>query len=71
MVVARRRYAGAVDEVWDALTNPERIPRWFLPISGELRLGGRYQLTGNAGGTDHAAAIRRARWPSPGNTAGR
>ncbi|MEO7997134.1 MAG: SRPBCC domain-containing protein [Gemmatimonadaceae bacterium] len=26
-------------------------PRWFLPISGELKLGGRYQLTGNASGT--------------------
>jgi uncharacterized protein YndB with AHSA1/START domain len=37
--------------VWDACTNPERIPRWFLPISGELRVGGRYQLEGTAGGT--------------------
>jgi uncharacterized protein YndB with AHSA1/START domain len=51
VVVARRRYTGAIDDVWDALTNSERIPRWFLPISGELRLGGRYQFTGNAGGT--------------------
>jgi uncharacterized protein YndB with AHSA1/START domain len=34
-----------------ACTNAERIPRWFLPISGELRVGGRYQLEGNAGGT--------------------
>src|SRR5204863_121918 len=25
--------------------------RWFLPVSGDLRLGGRYQLEGNAGGT--------------------
>jgi len=32
------------------ITNPERIPRWFLPISGDLRLGGRYQLHGNANG---------------------
>jgi uncharacterized protein YndB with AHSA1/START domain len=32
-------------------TNPERIPRWFLPVSGELKEGGRYQLEGNAGGT--------------------
>src|SRR6266567_1995164 len=39
------------EDVWDACTNPERIPRWFLPVSGELRLGGRYQLEGNAGGT--------------------
>ena len=28
----------------------ERIPRWFLPISGRLEPGGRYQFEGNAGG---------------------
>lgn len=39
------------DDLWDACTNPSRLPRWFLPVSGELRLGGRYQLEGNAGGT--------------------
>jgi uncharacterized protein YndB with AHSA1/START domain len=36
--------------LWDAVTNPERLPRWFLPVSGDLRLGGRYQFEGNAGG---------------------
>jgi uncharacterized protein YndB with AHSA1/START domain len=46
----RRTYAAAIDDVWDALTNPERISRWFLPISGDFRLGGRYQFEGNAGG---------------------
>lgn len=51
IVTARRTYRrAAVDDVWDALTNPERLPRWFLPISGELTVGGRYQLEGNAGG---------------------
>ena len=49
-VVATRAYPADMTEVWDALTNPERIPRWFLPVSGDLRLGGRYQLEGNAGG---------------------
>jgi uncharacterized protein YndB with AHSA1/START domain len=44
-------YEATVDEVWDACTNPERIPRWFLPVSGDLRLGGRFQLEGNASGT--------------------
>lgn len=29
---------------------PERIARWFMPVSGELKVGGRYQLEGNAGG---------------------
>ncbi len=46
-----RTYPGEIADVWDALTNPERLPRWFLPVSGDLRLGGRYQLEGNAGGT--------------------
>ncbi|MBF6507595.1 SRPBCC family protein [Nocardia farcinica] len=45
-----RTYAAEIDDVWDACTDPERIRRWLLPISGELRLGGRYQLEGNAGG---------------------
>ena len=47
----RRTYTAPIDDVWDALTNPERIGRWFLPISGDFRLGGSYQFEGNAGGT--------------------
>lgn len=50
-IVATRPYDTSIDDLWDALTNPERIPRWFTPISGDLELGGRYQLEGNAGGT--------------------
>jgi uncharacterized protein YndB with AHSA1/START domain len=50
-VAISRAYDASVEDVWDAVTNPERIPRWFLPVSGELRVGGRYQLEGNAGGT--------------------
>jgi uncharacterized protein YndB with AHSA1/START domain len=46
-----RLYSTETGDLWDALTNAERIPRWFLPISGDLELGGRYQLEGNAGGT--------------------
>ena len=49
-VVLEREYEAPIEEVWDALTSPERISRWFLPISGEYRVGGRYQLEGNAGG---------------------
>ena len=46
----QRTYDAPIDDVWDALTNPERIGRWFLPVSGHYRLGGRYQFEGNAGG---------------------
>lgn len=49
-VVASRSYDTSASDLWDALTNAERIPRWFMPVEGDLRLGGRYQLKGNAGG---------------------
>jgi uncharacterized protein YndB with AHSA1/START domain len=51
IVTISQTYDAAVEDVWDACTNLERIPRWFLPITGDLRLHGRYQLKDNAGGT--------------------
>ena len=51
VITISQAYEGSLEDVWDACTNPERIARWFLPVSGDLRLGGRYQLEGNAGGT--------------------
>lgn len=50
VVELSRTYDADIDDVWDALTSPERIPRWFLPISGDLRLGGTFQFEGQAGG---------------------
>lgn len=51
IVRASRSFTTDIGDTWDAVTNPARIPRWFSPVSGELRLGGRYQIEGNAGGT--------------------
>lgn len=45
-----RTYPATIEDVWEALTTPERLNRWFLPVTGDLRLGGRYQVEGNAGG---------------------
>jgi uncharacterized protein YndB with AHSA1/START domain len=50
-VVACRTYDTSLADLWDAVTNPERIPRWFAPVSGDLKLGGRYKIEGNASGT--------------------
>ena len=46
-----QQYPTTAEDLWDALTDPERLSRWFTPVSGDLREGGRYQLTGNAEGT--------------------
>lgn len=50
LLTASRSYATSIDDIWDAVTYIQRNPRWFLPITGDLRPGGRYQLEGNAGG---------------------
>jgi uncharacterized protein YndB with AHSA1/START domain len=49
-VLLRRGYDAPIGDVWDAVTQPDRIKRWFMPISGDLRVGGSFQLEGNAGG---------------------
>ena len=70
-VTLSRRYDTSVDDLWDALTSKERIPRWFLPVEGDLQLGGKYQLKGNAGGTITACAPPRhftATWEFGGGT---
>ena len=59
IAVARRTYDTDREDLWNALTDAERIPRWFLPVSGDLRVGGRYQTEGNAGGV-----IERCEEPS-------
>ncbi|AEV86066.1 activator of HSP90 ATPase [Actinoplanes sp. SE50] len=44
-------YDTGLDDLWEVVTTAERLERWFLPISGELREGGKYQFEGQAGGT--------------------
>ena len=50
-VVLSQTYAVPLADLWDACTRAERISRWLMPITGDLREGGRYQLQGNAAGT--------------------
>jgi hypothetical protein len=54
VVRASRTYDTTMEDVWDAITSAERIPRWFLPVSGDLRLGGAISC----------AAMRAARSPA-------
>ncbi|MEV4305285.1 SRPBCC family protein [Nonomuraea sp. NPDC049624] len=71
-VTLARHYDAEVADVWDACTDAERIARWFMPVSGDLRLGGTYQLEGNAGGEILACeppSYLRVSWlfgPDPG-----
>lgn len=50
-VVASRIYDTTVEDLWDAVTDPARMRRWFAPVTGDLKLGGRFHVEGNASGT--------------------
>src|SRR3546814_8684651 len=54
-----RRLAYPVDEVWDAVTNPERLADWWLPfdadITVDLRVGGELVMAGRG---DDAPTMR-------------
>ena len=70
-VIATATYATPIEDLWQAITTATRIKRWFLPISGDLRLDGRYQLEGNAGGTITACEPPRffaSTWEMGGQT---
>ncbi|GAA1379903.1 SRPBCC domain-containing protein [Catellatospora chokoriensis] len=49
-VLVRRTYQADVDDVWDAITSKERLPRWFAPVSGDFREGGSFQVENMASG---------------------
>ena len=49
-VTLRREYPAEVEDVWDALTDPSRLARWFAPVTGDLREGGSFAVEGNAEG---------------------
>jgi uncharacterized protein YndB with AHSA1/START domain len=38
------RYDTDIKDLWDALTDPERVRRWFGAVEGELRPGGAFHL---------------------------
>lgn len=49
-VEVRRRYEAEIDDVWDAITSPERLRRWLKPVTGDLEVGGRFELDGGEHG---------------------
>ncbi len=49
-VALRREYPAEVEDVWEAVTDPQRLARWLAPVSGDLREGGTFSVEGNADG---------------------
>ncbi|KNB51882.1 SRPBCC domain-containing protein [Streptomyces caatingaensis] len=49
-LLIRRTYDAPVEDVWDACTRPSRIGRWLAPVRGDFRIGGAFEVEGNASG---------------------
>jgi uncharacterized protein YndB with AHSA1/START domain len=38
------RYETTIDDLWSALTDPDRLARWYGQVEGDLRPGGEFRL---------------------------
>jgi uncharacterized protein YndB with AHSA1/START domain len=50
VAIFQRTYDASIEDVWDACTNPDRLRRWYVPVTGELRVGGAFQQAGMGSG---------------------
>jgi uncharacterized protein YndB with AHSA1/START domain len=51
VAVFTRTYATTVEDLWDACTDPERLRRWYVPVTGDLRVGGTFEQVNMGSGT--------------------
>jgi uncharacterized protein YndB with AHSA1/START domain len=51
VAVFTRTYDAPIDDVWDACTDPDRLRRWYVPVTGDLRVGGTFQQAMMGSGT--------------------
>lgn len=38
------RFGTSIDDVWSALTEPQRLARWYGEVAGDLRVGGEFHV---------------------------
>lgn len=51
VAVFTRSYATTLADLWDACTDPDRLRRWYVPVTGDFRVGGRFQQVNMGSGT--------------------
>jgi len=51
VAVFTRTYETTIEDLWDACTDPERLRRWYVPITGDLCVGGSFAQTNMGSGT--------------------
>jgi uncharacterized protein YndB with AHSA1/START domain len=51
------RYETDIDDLWSALTDPQRLARWYGRVEGDLRVGGEFTATVFGSGWDGRGRI--------------
>jgi uncharacterized protein YndB with AHSA1/START domain len=57
------RYDTDVDDLWSAVTQPERLARWWGRVSGDLRPGGEIRLFVEAAGLESTGRVETCEPP--------
>jgi uncharacterized protein YndB with AHSA1/START domain len=63
VVRIEERFDADIDEVWSALTEPERLARWYGEVEGELRVGGAYRAHLHASGWEGTGRVEECEPP--------
>ena len=68
-------YPTAPGELWDAVTDPQQLERWFARVEGELREGGHFTIHFDNGDAPRCHVFEYApqrqfafEWPAPNET---
>ena len=58
------RFDSDIDDVWSAITDPDRLARWYGTVEGDLRLGGEYHARLFASGWEGTGRVEACEPPS-------
>ncbi len=57
VVRMKARYDTGIDDLWSALTDPQRLVRWYGRVEGDLRVGGEFSAFVTASGWEGRGRI--------------
>ena len=57
VVRMKSRYATDINDLWSAITEPQRLARWYGKVDGDLRVGGEFTATVFGSGWDGRGRI--------------
>jgi len=63
VVRVEERYATDIDDLWSALTDPDRLARWYGRVDGELGLGGEFRMYVDASGWEGTGRVEACEPP--------